>query len=301
MKKILLIVNPCSGKRKSRKKVDDIVKSLSDKSNDITVKQTEYSGHASKIAEEYGESFDEIMCSGGDGTLNEVINGIMALNKRPKLTYIPNGTTNDSAKTLSIPITIIGLRQMVKNNTYNKCDIGLFNNRHFFCAVSFGFGARASFTTKQSLKNKIGHFAYILSAITHLNDIKPIKMNIEYDGNIIADEFLFGAVINTRSVGGIFKLDKNIFRINDGKFEILLVKKLSNIIELPIMLLKLQQKKYDGKHVILIQADKIQFSSPNKVSWLIDGEFAGDLTDVSVLNENKAIEICCPDSVIFNK
>lgn len=296
---ILIIVNPCSGKKRGRKSTDDIIHFLSDDSINITVKETACKGHAAQLAEQLGCEYDLIICCGGDGTFNEIINGVLCLDKKIPLAYIPNGTTNDTAKTLSLPAKLPDLAEIIKGGKYNKCDIGLFNNRYFFCAVTFGFGAEASFTTKQSLKNKIGHFAYILSNIRKITDVHSVKMTVECDNQKITGEFIFGAVINTKSVGGIFKLDENVFRINDGKFEIVLVRKLCSIIEIPDVLVKLQKQEYDDKQIILIQASRIKFTSPEKVSWLIDGENGGKLKEVNVDNIQQGIEICAPESNIF--
>lgn len=296
---ILLIVNPRSGRLRSRKKTEDVLRCLSAYGSHITVQETTGTGHAAQIAEQFGSAYDLIVCCGGDGTFNEMMNGVLRLDKRVPLAYIPNGTTNDTAKTLSLPSKLPELAAMIQSNQYHKCDVGLFNNRYFFCAVTFGFGAEASFTTKQSLKNKIGHFAYILSNVRKITDVHSIKMTVEYDHQKLSGEFIFGAVINTKSVGGIFKLDENVFRINDGKFEIVLVRKLSSILEIPNVLFKLQKQEYDDQQIILIQASKIKFTSPDDVAWLIDGENGGQLKEVRVDNIEKGIEICSPYSNIF--
>ena len=300
MKKALLIVNPRSGSEIGRKSPDKIVSELKNIGYLATVIKTEYPHHATQITEQNAEHYDLIICCAGDGTLNEIINGAVNLKHNVPLAYIPSGTTNDTAKTLSLPTSTAGAVKTIENGNVKKCDIGSFNGRKFFCAVTFGFGAKASFKTKQWVKNGIGHFAYILSNITRLSDIKPIEMEIELDGNEkISGEFVFGAAINTRSVGGVFRLDKNIFRINDGKFEVVLVRKLSSIAELPMVLTKLIKKEYDNEKIILRQASNIKFTSPEKVSWLIDGDFGGDLTEATVENEMKRINFCCPDSIIF--
>ena len=302
MKNTLLIMNPCSGTEIGRKSSEKIVEQLSAMGYSVTLMKTKYKGHATEIAEEFGENYDLIICCGGDGTLNEIINGIAKLSANIPVAYIPNGTTNDTAKTLSLPTSLSGSIKTIQNGVYNKCDIGNFNGRRFFCAVTFGFGARASFKTKQWLKNSVGHFAYIISNIMRLSDIKPIEMSVELDdGKKISGKFVFGAVINTRSVGGVFKIDKNVFRINDGKFEVVLVRKLKSIAELPPVLTKLIKKEYDNEKILLLQSDHVKFTSPQKVSWLIDGEFGGDLTEATVDNEHQAIEFCCPDSIVFEK
>lgn len=298
-KQTLLIVNPCSGKKRTRKNTQDVIRILSDDGCTVTVKETACKGHATQLAEKNGGDYDLIACCGGDGTFNEVMNGALRLEKKIPLAYIPNGTTNDTAETLSLPKKLYELAILIKSNKYKKCDIGAFNNRYFFCAVSFGFGAEASFSTKQSLKNKIGHVAYILSNIKKIPDVRPVRMDIEYDGKKISGEFIFGAVINTKSVGGMFRLDENIFKINDGKFEIVLVRKLDSVIEIPHVLYKLQKKEYDNKEIILIQASRIKFSSPDEVAWLIDGENGGKLKEAEVDNINEGIEICAPDSNIY--
>lgn len=298
-KNILLIVNPCAGQKRTRKNTQDVIRFLSEDGSTVSVEETACKSHATLIAAEKGGDYDLIVCCGGDGTFNEVINGVLRLEKKVPLAYIPNGTTNDTAATLSLPKTLPELAALIQNDEYKKCDIGIFNNRYFFCAVCFGFGAEASFSTKQSLKNKIGHIAYILSNIKKIPDVRPIKMDVEYDDKKISGEFIFGAVINTRSVGGIFKLDENVFRINDGKFEIVLVRKLDSIIEIPRALAKLQKKKYDNEKIILIQASRVKFSSPDEVAWLIDGENGGKLTEVTVDNINEGITLCAPDSNIY--
>lgn len=298
-KNILLIVNPCSGKKRTRKSTQDVVRFLTEDGSKVTVKETACKGHAAKIAEENGEQYDLIACCGGDGTFNEVINGALNTEKKIPLAYIPNGTTNDTAATLSLPTDLRNLTELIKKDEYRKCDIGTLNSRYFFCAVSFGFGAEASFSTKQALKNKIGHVAYILSNIKKIPDVHPVKMDIEYDDKKISGEFIFGAVINTKSVGGMFKLDENVFKINDGKFEIVLVRKLDSIIEIPHALVKLQKKEYDNERIILIQASKVKFSSPDEVAWLIDGEDGGKLREVTVGNINEGIELCAPKSNIY--
>ena len=167
-KNTLLIVNPCSGKKRTRKNTQDVIRFLSKDGSTVTVKETACKGHATQLAEEKGGNYDLIACCGGDGTFNEVINGALHLDKKVPLAYIPNGTTNDTAATLSLPKTLPELADLIRNDKYQKCDIGAFNNRYFFCAVSFGLGAEASFSTKQSLKNKIGHVAYILSNIKNI-------------------------------------------------------------------------------------------------------------------------------------
>lgn len=233
-KKVLVIYNPCSGCDLSRKSVKDFYDAFTPKRFDLTVIRTQKRNDARRIAYEIAEKYDLIVSAGGDGTFNEVINGIMPSLK--PLAYYPNGTTNDTAKTLGIGSKIEETVSLIEKDTVKNIDIGKMDDRYFFCTVSFGFGSNASLKAKQSSKNVLGHFAYIISGIKNISDIKPIKMNIKIDDEIISGEFAFGAVVNTISVGGIFFLDKNTFNLSDGEFEVVLVPKIKSMLEVPKMI-----------------------------------------------------------------
>ncbi len=291
---MLLIVNPCSGKTRNRKTVDELISKGLTENYDITVYKTRFSGDATDITEKRAEDFDVISCAGGDGTLNEVVSGIMKLKEKKPVAYIPNGTTNDFSKAIGIPQTIHGISSLISGGETNFCDVGTFNDRHFICTASFGYGVNASLSTSQKMKNNFGHVAYIMSALTKLTDIKPCTMKIECDGETYEGDFIFGSVTNTTSVGGVFKLRKDSVRLNDGKFEIILIPAIKSVAEVPVLLNKLRSQNYDGKSVIFIQADKITFQSEQNVEWLIDGENAGKLRHVEIYNNKQAVELVCP-------
>lgn len=297
-KRILIISNPRSGKNNKRVRAQSLATQISVFGFDVDVMETSGKGDAISIARNHHKEYDYILSCGGDGTLNEVINGVMP-EPDVSLIYFPNGTTNDSAKTLGIDGSVSQIIALIKRESFHPVDVGLINGRHFFCATSFGFGAKASYSTKQSIKNEIGHLAYILSGIKNVSDIKPVHMKIECNGGIIEGDYIFGAVVNTISVGGIFRLDENDFWLDDGFFEIVLVSSIDRVTQIPIMIRKLQKHEYDGKRVILIKTDKVKFTSDRPIGWLVDGEYGGEFTTASVENLHRAISVCSPAHSLF--
>ena len=297
-KRILIISNPRSGKNNKRIKAQSLATQISVFGFDVDVMETGGKGDAISIAKNHHKEYDYILSCGGDGTLNEVINGVMP-EPDVSLIYFPNGTTNDSAKTLGIDGSISQIIALIKRESFHPVDVGVINGRSFFFVASFGYGAKASYSTKQSIKNEIGHLAYILSGIKNVSDIKPVHMKIECNGGIIEGDYIFGAVVNTISVGGIFRLDENDFWLDDGLFEIVLVSSIDRVTQIPIMIRKLQKREYDGKRVILIKTDKVKFTSDRPVGWLVDGEYGGDFTTASVENLHRAISICSPAHSLF--
>lgn len=297
-KKILIISNPRSGKNNKRVKAQSLATQISVFGFDVDVMETGRKGDAISIARNHHREYDYILSCGGDGTLNEVINGVMP-EPDVSLIYFPNGTTNDSAKTLGIDGSVSQIIALIKRESFHPVDIGIINGRHFFCATSFGFGAKASYSTKQSIKNEIGHLAYILSGIKNISDIKPVHMKIECNGGIIEGDYIFGAVVNTISVGGVFRLDENDFWLDDGLFEIVLVSSIDRVTQIPIMIRKLQKHEYDGKRIILIKTDKVKFTSDRPIGWLVDGEYGGEFTTASVENLHRAVSVCSPAHSMF--
>lgn len=298
-KKALLIVNPCSGKTKSRAGTFDIVDKFSKSEYEFSIHSTKCQGDATNIVKNELDSHDLVVCCGGDGTLNETINGVIDMPKRVPIGYLPAGTTNDLANSLGLPTSIKEAADIIIDGHTNDYDIGLFNNRCFCYVASFGAFARSSYSTPQSLKNKFGHAAYVAAAVPQVFEIHPTKMRIEYDGGVIEDEFMFGAISNSLSVGGFFKLPKDKVKFNDGQFEVLLVRKV-HMTSLFSILSKVRKQHYDGKQIIMFQTRKLKITSPDEaVAWTLDGEFGGNHHDVMVNVLEKAVEIYSPENPMF--
>ena len=300
-KKVLLIVNPCAGKTKSRISAKDIIAKFSDKYYEFTSKETTCRGDATNIVKEHSDDHDLIVCCGGDGTLNETINGVMDMPRRIPIGYVPSGTTCDLATTLGIPAEVNTATDIIKKGEINDYDIGLFNNRYFSYIVSFGAFTKNSYSTPQKLKNKLGHAAYVLEAAKEIKDIHGIHMKVEHDGGTVEGDFCFGSISNSSSIAGMFKLREEDVRLNDGVFEVFLVRKM-NIFKLAKTILEVQKQIYKPDKVLYIRTSKIRLTSPDEaVSWTLDGEFGGEHKEVMVHILERAIKICTPDNPLFIK
>lgn len=297
-KKVLLIVNPCAGREKSRAATFDIVDNFSKNDYKFSVHTTKCQGDATKIVKNHLKDKDMVVCCGGDGTLNETINGVMAMTRRVPIGYIPAGTTNDLASTIGIPKGINEATNLIMGGNLNDYDLGLFNNRYFSYVASFGVFSSCSYATSQKLKNRLGHLAYVMVASKDIFNIHPYKMRLEHDGGVVSGDFIFGTVSNSTSVGGVFKLDENQVRLNDGYFEVMLVRKLK-VSDMLDTFLKICKQEYDGEKVIMLKTKKLKITSEEQVDWTLDGEYGGKNTDVMIHVLERAVEIYSSDSHLF--
>lgn len=293
-KRVLVIYNPRSGSDISRKGTKHFCDSFPHDRFDLKIVITKGKNDARSIAFENKDNFDLIVSAGGDGTFNEVINGIMP--DLIPIAYYPNGSTNDTAKTLGISSRIEDTVSLIESENIANIDVGKMDDKYFFCTVSFGFGSNASLKTNQSLKNVLGHFAYIVSGIKNAGDIKPVKMKISLDNETLSGEFVFGAVVNTISVGGIFNISENNFKLNDGEFEVVLVPKINSMIEVPKLLALLRQQKFDNHHIIVKKCSSIVFETDREIPWLLDGENNGLSSRVCVNVIKKGIRVFAPQN-----
>ena len=299
-KKVLLVVNPCSGQSKKRASVDDIIDNFSDNYK-FSVHKTTCQGDATNIVKNELGDHDLVVCCGGDGTLNETINGVMNMPRRVPIGYIPAGTTNDLAATLGIPRNLSDCVNLIESGETNDYDLGLFNNRCFCYVASFGAFSASSYTTSQRLKNIFGHKAYVVKGFLETGDIHPTRMRIEHDNGVLEDDFVFGTISNSTSVGGFFKFRKEDIKLNDGYFEVLLVRNIPFRKVIPTIR-KVQKQQYDGKEIIFFRTKKIKIHAPDEnVKWTVDGEFAGAHHDVMIHVLERAIDICSPENPLFIK
>ncbi len=298
-KKVLLIVNPCAGRTKSRAGTFEIVDKFSKNDFNFTIHTTTCQGDATNIVKKELGDHDFVVCCGGDGTLNETINGVMDMPRRVPIGYIPTGTTNDLARSLGIPSEIKQATDLIISGATNDYDIGLFNNRYFSYVASFGAFSKSSYTTSQKLKNKFGHSAYILSGLSEIKDIHNVKMRIEYDGGVIEDKFVFGTVSNSLSVGGMFKFNGEDVKFNDGHFEVLLVRNFKFHQLLPLIR-KVQKQQYDGGQIIMFHTNKLKITALEEdVDWTLDGEYGGSHRNVMIHVLERAVEIISPENKLF--
>ena len=288
-RKLLFIVNPRAGRSKSRSPLFDAISVFSEAGYLTSLHKTSAPGDASVTAAREGEEYDLIVAAGGDGTLNEVITGLMRLEKRPPLGYLPQGSTNDFAASLQISGNPVMAAMSIVRNVPCQLDIGQWNGRHFVYVASFGAFTRSSYAAPQAAKNALGHFAYILEGMKDLNTLRPYRIRLTADGEVLDGEYLFGAVCNSTSIGGLMKLDPERVVLDDGKFEMLLIPMPKTAAELQELLRALLNQQYDTGGLIFRHVTNIHVETDEELPWSLDGEYEPSLPSVDITNHQRAL------------
>jgi YegS/Rv2252/BmrU family lipid kinase len=286
------VVNLVAGKALIADKLGKITDEFTKAGFEVTIHTTQSGTDAADCAKyACAEGFDLLVCAGGDGTLSQCLQGIMNSERRIPIGYIPAGSTNDFAKSLGIPKDTM---EAVKRIIYGKpvpCDVGGFNGEYFSYIVAFGAFTNITYETSQSVKNIFGHSAYVMSGLMQLTNIKPKRMKIEYEGNVIEDDFIFGMVSNTASIAGILSL--NDYMLDDGKFEVMLIKKTANPLKLQQIVRSLMNMsgEIDKEYIKFFRTDRIKFTAVGNevVSWTRDGEYGGNYVTNTVTNYYRAV------------
>lgn len=290
-KRVLFLFNPRSGKGKIKENLADIIDVMVKAGYEVTVYTTQCAGDAIEKACMEAENYDRIICSGGDGTLDEVVTGVMNSGISVPIGYIPAGSTNDFGNSLGIDNDMIHAAGIAANGKPFSCDVGKFNDDYFVYVAAFGIFTEVSYQTSQDLKNMLGHAAYILEGAKQIWDIPSYRMQIEYDGNVLYDEFIFGMVTNSMSVGGFKGIIPGNIDLNDGVFEVTLVKTPKNPIELNDIIRFLTGISKDSNQVYSFQTNFLKLTSSETVAWTLDGEFGGEHTQVNILDCKQGMEI----------
>lgn len=291
MKRLLFIYNPNAGKGLLKPQLSDIFDIFVKAGYEVTVYPTQkYRDGYKKVANFTGE-YDLLVCSGGDGTLDEVVTGMMRREHKIPIGYIPTGTTNDFANSLHIPKDLLKAADVSVNGEAFACDVGHFNKDVFVYIAAFGLFTDVSYETKQEVKNVLGHLAYVLEGTKRLFGVPSYNIKVTHDGEVIEDEFVFGMVTNSKSVGGFRNMiGKNVV-FNDGEFEATLIKYPRNPLELNDILLSLVSGQQDSKYMYSFKAKEIKFESLEEIPWTLDGEFGGEHDEVIIQNERQCLEI----------
>lgn len=291
MKKVLFVFNPYSGKALIKNYLLDIVDTMVKADYEVTIYPTQERGDATRMVEEATEDYNLIVCSGGDGTLDEAVTGMMRREHKIPLGYIPAGSTNDFATSLGIPREMPKAAETAVRGKPFACDIGAFNQDYFVYVAAFGLFTEVSYKTSQEWKNVLGHAAYILEGARCLHDIPSFLMQVEYNNTRVQDEFIYGMISNSTSVGGFKGMTGKDVLLDDGVFEVTLIKKPRNPIELNEIIASLINLVDDTDMVYSFKTDEVKFTAKNNVAWTLDGEFGGEHTEVVVRNICRAIEI----------
>ena len=304
MKKLLFVYNPRAGKEMLKPRLSDVLDIFVKAGYEVTVHPTQaYRDAYYQIKEYEVGKYDLIACSGGDGTIDEVATGMMKRREMGKdvvpVGYIPAGTTNDFAKSLHIPRKPLAAADNAVKGVPFPCDIGKFNDSVFVYIAAFGIFTDVSYETDQAVKNVLGHMAYILEGAKRIFNIPSYKIKVEHDGEVSEDEFIFGMVTNSRSVGGFSNMvGKNIV-FDDGLFEVTLIKTPKNPIALQEIIAALLIEQVDTKHMYTFKTKKITFDSVEEIPWTLDGEFGGEQDYVEIENVQKAMEIMVPENHVL--
>lgn len=304
MKKLLFVYNPRAGKEMLKPRLSDVLDIFVKAGYEVTVHPTQaYRDAYYQIKEYEVGKYDLIACSGGDGTIDEVATGMMKRREMGKdvvpVGYIPAGTTNDFAKSLHIPRKPLAAADNAVKGVPFPCDIGKFHDSVFVYIAAFGIFTDVSYETDQAVKNVLGHMAYILEGAKRIFNIPSYKIKVEHDGEVIEDEFIFGMVTNSRSVGGFSNMvGKNIV-FDDGLFEVTLIKTPKNPIALQEIIAALLIEQVDTKHMYTFKTKKITFDSVEEIPWTLDGEFGGEQDYVEIENVQKAMEIMVPENHVL--
>ncbi len=273
MKKLLFIMNPYAGQKKANKVLADILLEFSQAGYEIITHMTTGPGDAVSAAKRWGGSVDLIVCCGGDGTLNEAISGLMALGLDTPLGYIPAGTTNDFATSLGLNSnSIMQAVQDILLGESVSYDVGKFGERYFSYVASFGAFTRSSYNVPQDIKNALGHAAYVLGGISELSQIRNEHIRMIIDGETVEDDFLFGAICNSTSIGGILTLDPRKVDMGDGMFEIMLLRAPRNLLEITECIQALQNQTYNCAMITFRNAKSIKVFASPEMPWTLDGE-----------------------------
>ncbi len=301
MKKAYFIVNLVAGKAMIAEKLGMIINEFTKSNYEMTVHTTQSSKDAAEAAEyACANKYDLIVCAGGDGTLSQCIQGIMKSEQRLPIGYIPAGSTNDFAKTLGIPKDTMAAVKLIIEGKPVPCDVGGFNSEFFSYIVAFGVFTNISYETSQNLKNVLGHAAYFLNGLMQLTSIKSKRMRVEYDGNMIEDDFIFGMVSNTASVAGMLSMSE--FVLDDGLFEVMLIKKPTNPLQLQSLIRSVLNLKgdIDKTYIKFFKTSKIRFTSigGEAVTWTRDGEYGGNYVSNTIVNNNRAISFIVNHRVV---
>ena len=292
MRKMLFIYNAQAGKGRVRSRLAGLLETLSGADWLVTIYSTRGPGDATLAAAQLGGEFDRVVCCGGDGTLHEVINGLMTLEERPVLGYIPAGTTNDFARNLNLPKGYTARAATAAAGVPRPCDIGYFNGEYFVYVAAFGAFTSVAYDTPQPFKNRFGHLAYLLSGVAQLASLKSYSITVEYDGGREEGEYLFGMMSNTVSVGGLIDLPSDSVALDDGLLELLLVRTPKNAVELQHLIGALMQQNPEVSDSIQVfHTAKLKLTGDRPISWTLDGEYGGNHQETEISACHRAVEI----------
>ncbi len=290
MRKMIFVYNPNAGRGLLKPKLADVLDIFVKAGYELTVYPTQsYRDAYNKIAD-MEDGYDLVVCSGGDGTLDEVVTGMMKRKNKIPIGYIPAGTTNDFANSLHISRDVLSAANTAVHGKEFACDIGTFNDDVFVYVAAFGLFTDVAYQTNQTLKNMLGHAAYVLEGAKRLSNIPAYKIKITCDDRVIEDEFMIGMVTNSKSVAGFKGITGKKVTFDDGEFEVTLIKRPKNPVELQAIITSLLIESFDTEYMYTFKTREIVFESTAEIPWTLDGEFGGQHDFVKINNQKQALK-----------
>ena len=293
MKKMLFVMNPYAGQRRANRYLADILSIFNRAGYRVEAYMTGARGEATDIVRQYAPEMDLVACCGGDGTFNETVNGLLHSEVNIPVGYIPAGSTNDFAASLGLPTNILQAAETVVTGEPSDLDVGKFGDRYFSYVASFGAFTRTSYVTPQNVKNALGHAAYILGGISELSQLRTEHVKLQLDEKIVEDDFLFGAVSNSTSVGGVLSLDPKQVDLRDGKFEVLLLRSPRELGELSECIRAVQTAEYNCKMLTFTPASRVTVWADAGMPWTLDGEMEPGHEEVTIENIHCGLKVMC--------
>lgn len=290
-KRLLLILNPISGKMAGKKHLADVLEPFCCAGYIPTVFVTTGRGNARELACTHGGKADLVVCLGGDGTFNEVMTGLLEGGHTTPIGYIPCGSTNDFAAGLGLQKTIPEATAAILEGEPHTYDVGVFGERYFSYVASFGIFTRASYATPQNVKNALGHLAYVLEGMKELSNIRSWHARFEVDGQTVEGDYVFGAISNATSLGGVLKMDPHTVDMNDGLLELLLVKMPRTATELSECIRALAEQRYATDAITFMSGSEFVVHADPTMDWTLDGEWESGQETIRVCNRRNAIQI----------
>ena len=294
MKKMLLFVNPAVDGEEMQYQLMDVISRFTAAGYDVLCHPTQKPQDITEVIAQTGERYDMIVTCGGDGTLNETVTGLMSLEHRPLLGYIPAGTVNDFATSLHIPKTIPEAVTNIIEGVPFSVDLGGFNGKYFTYVAAFGAFTKVSYATPHASKQALGRAAYILEGIRSLTDIRPIHVTARAGDTVIEDDVILGMVTNATSVGGFKALDDSIVKMDDGLNELILVRAPKALADYNAIIGSVIARDFKSDHFHILQSDAVTLDFVDPAPWTLDGEYGGDTNHAVVINIPKPIRIMVP-------
>lgn len=294
-KKVLFVYNPKAGKEQIRNNLLDIIDTFVKAGYEVTARPTQKAGDGIWAVKNRKKGYyDLIACSGGDGTLDEVVTAMMQCEEKLPIGYVPAGSTNDFARSLKIPKSMKKAAEVIVEGEDYSCDVGSFNDDYFVYIAAFGLFTDVSYETKQDVKNVLGHMAYVLEGAKRLSSVQSYELRVEYEDQVIEGDFIFGMVTNSVSVGGFRDITGKNVQLDDGVFEVTLIRRPKDPIELNSTMAALVNRDINSDCMYCFKTNKIKIRSQREVAWTTDGEYAGSHKEVTIENKTKAMTIRVP-------